>query len=44
MVQMINEGNAMEWNPVDAGVPQCSPVSLILFAIYISGLIKRVEE
>jgi len=39
-VEMILEGNAMERHPVAAGVPQCSPVSSILFAIYTSGLIK----
>jgi len=44
MVEMIIEGNAMERHPVEAGVPQGSPVSLILFAIYTSGLIKWVEE
>jgi hypothetical protein len=41
---MIIEGNAMERHPVEAGVPQGSPVSPILFAIYTSGLIKWVEE
>jgi len=44
MVEMIIDGNAMERHPVEAGVPQGSPVSLILFAIYTSGLIKSVEE
>jgi hypothetical protein len=43
-VEMILEGNAMERHRVEAGVPQGSPVSLILFAIYTSGLIKLVEE
>ena len=43
-VEMIIEGNAMERQPVEAGVPQGSPVSPILFAIYTSGLIKWVEE
>jgi len=42
-VEMIIEGNAMDRNPVEAGVPQGSPVSPILFAIYTSGLIKWVE-
>jgi hypothetical protein len=41
---MVIEGNAMERHPVEAGVPQGSPVSPILFAIYTSGLIKWVEE
>jgi hypothetical protein len=39
---MIMEGNAMERNTVESGIPQGSPVSLILFAIYTSGLIKWV--
>jgi len=43
-VEMIIEGNPMERDPVDVGVPQGSPVSPILFAIYTSGLIKWVEE
>ena len=43
-VEMIIEGNAMERHPVEAGVPQGSPVSPILFAIYTSGLTKWVEE
>jgi len=41
---MIIEGNAMDRHPVEAGVPQGSPVSPILFAIYTSSLIKWVEE
>jgi len=43
-VVMIIEGNAMEKHPVEAGVPQGSPVSPILFAIYTSGMIKWVAE
>ena len=43
-MEMIIEGNTMERHPVDAGVPQGSPVSPILFAMYTSGLIKWVEE
>ena len=43
-VEMIIEGDAMERHPVEAGLPQGSPGSLILFAIYTSGLIKWVEE
>ena len=42
-VEMIIEGNAMESHPVEAGVPQGSPVSAILFAIYTSELIKWAE-
>jgi len=43
-VEMIIKGNAVERHSVEAGVPQASPVSPILFAIYTSGLIKWVEE
>jgi len=43
-VEMIIEGNALERNRLDAGVPQRSPVSQILFAIYTAGMIKWVEE
>jgi len=43
-VQMIIEGNAMERHPVESGVPQGSPVSPTLIAIYTSRLIKWVEE
>jgi hypothetical protein len=43
-VEMIIEGNAMDRHPAEVGVPQGSPVSPILFAIYTSGLIKWVEE
>jgi hypothetical protein len=44
IVEMIIEDNAREVHPVEAGVPQGSHVSPILFAIYTSGLIKWVEE
>jgi len=43
-VEMVIEGNAKETHPVEAGVAQGSPVSLILSAIYTSGLINWVEE
>jgi len=43
-VEMVIEGNATERHPVEAGVPQGSPVLPILFAIYTSGPIKWVEE
>jgi hypothetical protein len=41
---MVIDGNVMERHPVEAGIPQGSPVSPILFAIYTSGLIKWVGE
>jgi hypothetical protein len=43
-VDLVIQGNAMERHPVEAGVPQGSPWSTILFAIYTSGLINWVEE
>jgi hypothetical protein len=43
-VEMIIEGKAMERHPGDGGVPQRSPVSPFLFAIFTSGLLKWVEE
>jgi len=42
-VVMIIVGNAMDRHLVESGVPQGSPVSPILFAIYTSGLITWVE-
>jgi len=39
-VEMVIERNPMERHPEEAGVPQGTPVSPILFAIYTSGLIK----
>jgi ferredoxin len=43
-VEMVIEGNVLQSHPVEAGVPLCSPVSPILFAIHTAGLIKLVEE
>ena len=43
-VKMVIEGYAIERHAVEAGVPQGSTVSHMLFAIYTSGLIKWVEE
>jgi len=36
-----NEGDSMD---VEMGVPQGSPVSPVLFVIYLSGLFGQVEE
>ena len=43
-VEMVIEGNVLHSHPVEAGVPQGSPVSPVLFAIHSAGLIKWVEE
>jgi len=42
-VKMVIEGNVVESHPVEAGLPQGSPVSPILFAIHTTALIKWVE-
>jgi hypothetical protein len=44
MDEMIIDGNAMERHPVEGGVPQGSPGSPILFAIYTSRQIKWVKK
>jgi hypothetical protein len=44
MVEITIEGYVKESQSVDVGVPHRSPVSLILFAIYTSGLIMWGEE
>jgi len=43
-VEMVIEGNVLQSHHVEAGVPQGSPVSLILFAIHTAGLRQWVEE
>jgi len=44
MVEMVIESNELQSHPVEEGVPQGSPISPILFAIHIAGLIKWGEE
>jgi len=43
-LERIIKGNALGRGPVEAGFPQGSPMSPILFVIYTSGLIKWVTE
>jgi hypothetical protein len=43
-LEMVLEGNTMGEQPVEAGIPQGSPVSPILFAIFAAGLIVQVER
>jgi hypothetical protein len=44
MAEMTIQGNAMTRHPVNAGVPQGSPLLPILFAIYTAELINWVKE
>jgi len=44
MIEIVIEGNVIDRHPVEAGIPQGSQVSQILFTIYTSGLIQWVEE
>jgi len=43
-VEMVIEGNVLQCHPVEAHIPQGSPVSPILFATHTAGLIEWVEE
>jgi len=43
-VEVVIEGNVLQSHPVEAGVPQGSQVSPILFAIHPAGLIEWVDE
>ena len=43
-VIMSTDGKERDSMDVETGVPQGSPVSLVLFVIYLSGLFIRVEE
>ena len=43
-VSMVIDGEPMTEHRVTTGVPQGSPVSPILFAIYLSGVFREVEE
>jgi hypothetical protein len=43
-VAMVIEGNVQQSHPVEADIPQGSPVSPILCAIHTAGQIKWVED
>lgn len=43
-VSLVVDRHQCEAVEVETGVPQESPVSRILFAIYLSGIFKEVEE
>lgn len=44
MVEMVFKGNVMERHPVKAGIPLGTPVSPMLFEIYMSALMYWVEQ
>ena len=43
-VQLVIDGYTCSSKEVEAGLPQGSPISPILFAIYISGFFDYIEE
>jgi hypothetical protein len=43
-VSLIINGHETAMKPTNSGIPQGSPISPILFAIYISGVFEEVED
>jgi retron-type reverse transcriptase len=43
-VQLIIDGYTYSFKKVEAGLPQGSPISPILFVIYISGFFDYIKE
>jgi retron-type reverse transcriptase len=43
-VQLVIDGYTCSSKKVEAGLPQGSPISPILFAIYINGFFDHIEE
>src|SRR4030095_3246489 len=43
-VQLVIDGYTCPMREVDCGVPQGSPISPILFVIYLSGLFSAIED
>jgi len=43
-VRLVLNGQEGSEHEVETGIPQGSPVSPILFTVYLSGLFKHVEE
>jgi len=44
MLEIVIKRNDLQSHRVEAGVPQCSPVSPILYVIHTAGLIQWVVE
>ena len=42
--QLVIDGFTCQFKDICAGVPQGSPVSPILFNIYLSGIFNRIEQ
>ena len=43
-VELVIDGYINPKHKIETGIPQCSPVSPILFLIYISGVFFQVES
>ena len=43
-IQLVIDGHDNEEREVETGIPQGSPVSPILFLIYISGVFDKISE
>lgn len=44
MIQLVIDGHENKEREIETGIPQGSPVSPILFLIYISGVFDKLTE